>query len=297
MSEARQRAWMSSHLSIGMAASLACCLEASACKAGNVMPGVSFSDMEYSDFLVSSHAISPIFNRTEGLSVGQLVLQSVETTRVQVGINTNLGTLLLLAPLAKAVDVWRTRYPVRPTITDLQSTAKNVLNTLTTADAFDVYQAIRIANPGGLGKQRQHDVHSSPPENLIDAMRQVAHTDAVAAQYVNGFDNVCQSMARWLRNSLSRGSDVLRAITETQLRWLASHLDGLIVRKSGRQIASEAQQLAAWALDEWLETGERGVRWQALDTFLRADGHRRNPGTTADLIAAAIFVVLVTSES
>jgi triphosphoribosyl-dephospho-CoA synthase len=84
------------------------------------------------------------------------------------------------------------------------------------------------------------------------------------------------------------------AIVEVQLRWLAAEPDGLIIRKSGIEMAEEARHLADIALQEWLETGERGVRWQALDTFMRTDGHRRNPGTTADLIAAALFVFLCT---
>jgi triphosphoribosyl-dephospho-CoA synthase len=147
-----------------------------------------------------------------------------------------------------------------------------------------------------MGRAAAHDVHAAPPADLRIAMAAVAEVDAVARQYVNGFEDVCGTLVPWLRRGLARGLDLPQAITEMQLRWLAQEPDGLIVRKVGRQLADEARQLAAIALEEWLETGQRGVRWFALDTCLRADGHARNPGTTADLIAASLFVLLTTTD-
>ncbi len=75
---------------------------------------------------------------------------------------------------------------------------------------------------------------------------------------------------------MARGKNLADLIVEIQLRWMAEEPDGLIVRKAGFEVANEAQQLAVWALDEWLETEQRGVRWQALDTFLRSGDHTRN---------------------
>src|SRR5690606_24111639 len=88
--------------SIGDCASLACLWEAMPPKAGNVHRGADFADMSFTDFAVSAVAIRPTFERAADCSVGQLVLAAVTATRRLVPVNTNLGLLLLLAPLAKA---------------------------------------------------------------------------------------------------------------------------------------------------------------------------------------------------
>ncbi len=267
-------------------------LEASASKAGNVTPTVAFSDMDHSDFLVSGLALRPVFEDHSSLTVGQLVLRSIVAMRERMSINTTLGTVLLLAPLAKAVECLADRQGSAPS--SLADATARILKNLTAADARDVYAAIRLAKPGGLGRVERHDVQDAPPASLVEAMQAAAPIDAVARQYANGFEDIHQRLVVWLRRGLLRGSSLTDLIVEVQLRWMAEEVDGLIVRKAGREVAEEAQQLAVWALDEWLETEQRGLRWQAFDTFLRSGDQSRNPGTTADLIAAALFVVLTT---
>lgn len=285
---------MATRWPIADAAAMAILLEASALKAGNVTPVVAFHDMDHSDFLVSSLALRSVFEQHVSLSVGQLILGSIVAMQKQLAINTTLGTVLLIAPLAKAVQ--RMRGQTEPSDSDLAACLQAVLNELTPVDANDVYAAIRLAKPGGLGRVSQHDVQNTPPASLLTAMEAAAPVDAVARQYVNGFADVRERFVTWLRRGLVRGKNLADLIVEIQLRWMAEELDGLIVRKAGREVAQEAQQLAAWALDEWLETEQRGVRWQAFDTFLRSGDHTRNPGTTADLIAAALFVYLTTMD-
>lgn len=288
-------------------------LEAAAPKAGNVTPAHAFSDMDFSDFLASGFPLKETFDQAERLTVGELVLQAVQATQERLAINTNLGTILLLAPLAKAVLNYRADSqngsPFRVTAQDATVNVANLpsarvdgdglgpwigatLQGLTAQDAHAIYAAIRLARPGGLGSSHQHDVQGPSPDDLLEAMRLAAKTDAVARQYTNTFEDVCHQLLPWLRRGAGRGGSLADVVSEMQLRWLACEVDGLILRKCGPAVAIEAQQLANLALDEWLETGQRGVRWQALDTFLRSDGHARNPGTTADLIAAAIFLLL-----
>jgi triphosphoribosyl-dephospho-CoA synthase len=291
---AASRRWLMAPRSIGQSAALACLLEASAPKAGNVHPAAAFVDMDFADFLVSALSIATVFDSTAERRVGELVLAGVSATAEQLDVNTNLGTILLLAPLAKALCLWHSEHAERPTAADLHASVTAVLDQLDASDAASVYAAIRRAKPGGLSRAAAHDVHGAPPSDLRAAMAVASEVDAVARQYVHNFDDVCGLLVSWLRGSLGRGLDLLEAASELQLRWLAEHGDGLIVRKAGAELATEAQHLANIALQEWLETGQRGVRWNALDTFLRADGHCRNPGTTADLIAAALFVLLTT---
>jgi len=273
--------------SITAAAQLACVLEATAPKVGNVHPGAAFADMKYGDFLKSASAIGPVFAKVSGLSVGELVLEGVVATRANVGINTNLGTLLLLAPLAKA-------WTLRTSLADLHAAIQVVLSGLTHNDSKAIYEAIRIAKPGGLGESSQHDVHAEAPVDLLVAMRHAAATDAVAAQYANGFADLFERLVPWFDEAQSPGVDVFEATCLVQVRWLAEECDGLIFRKCGPQIATEVQSLARRVV-EAEEVDCRRARMCELDDYLRSDGHRRNPGTTADLIAATLFVKLLCS--
>src|SRR3954447_13466350 len=88
-------------LPIGAAATLACLYEVTARKPGNVYPGADFDETtSYAAFVASAVVIGPIIEQTPAVGVGQTVLDAVRATREAVGTNTNLGTLLLLAPLA-----------------------------------------------------------------------------------------------------------------------------------------------------------------------------------------------------
>ena len=285
---------------LGAAAELACLLEASAAKIGNVHPTASFSDMHFSHFLASAVASGPVFAQAAAQSVGSLILAGVRATRTQVGRNTNLGTLLLFAPLAKAYALRRTGSSDQPCTRlsngDWRSDVHRVLEQLTPADSTQVYQAIQEAQPNGLGTSDEHDVAGTPPDDLRIAMAVVANVDAVARQYVNDFEDIFLRLVPWLYQELQRTENTLEAICRLQLRWLAYEPDGLIVRKAGKQIAQQVHLQAEDMLQVCLQTDlplsqQSSVR--ELDLFLRADGHRRNPGTTADLLAAALLVALL----
>src|SRR5690348_1953484 len=84
---------------IGNAAMLACLYEATAPKPGNVHPGASFADATFEDFQVSAKVIGPIMQGAQTRGVGQTILDAVSATREAVGTNTNLGMILLFAPL------------------------------------------------------------------------------------------------------------------------------------------------------------------------------------------------------
>jgi len=282
--------------SIAQSVELACVLEAAAPKLGNVHPGARFVDMHFGHFVASAAAVSPLFASAGDSSVGQLVLSAASATRQHVGCNTNLGTLLLLAPLA--VSVAKTKAAGHAlTPQRLAESTGLVLQSLDHGDCRDVYAAIRVAAPGGLGKRNQDDVHESAPENLIEAMRQVALVDAVARQYVTGFEDVLQRLWPWLMEELEKSDDPLNAIVRLQLRWLACEPDGLILRKLGRQEAERIQQRAAEIQDLWLAGSKRyQTEYRRLDDYLRESGHGRNPGTTADLIAATLFCQLVADK-
>jgi triphosphoribosyl-dephospho-CoA synthase len=260
----------------------ACCLEVLARKPGNVHPGASFSDLTWDDFIRSADAIAAQLPRTAELGVGAAVLAAIEATSHVVPTNSNLGMVLLLAPLA-AVPRERT----------LRDGIDEVLQATTVEDARLVYHAIRLAKPGGLGRAAEQDVLDEPTETLVEVMRLAADRDRVAAQYDNGFRDVLEFGVPSLLGWSNRTSDWETAVIGLHLSLMAQLPDTLIARKCGGVAAAESASRAQLVLDRGWPDAEAGV-WALgeLDAWLRADGHRRNPGTTADLVAATLFAAL-----
>jgi triphosphoribosyl-dephospho-CoA synthase len=273
---------------IASAAQLACLLEASAPKPGNVSPGRHFHDTRYEDFLASAAALGPAFARAGGATLGATVLEAVRATARWTRSNTNLGIVLLLAPLAHAAHgACRTGVSIREELA-------RILRSTTVRDAADVYEAIRIARPAGLGKVEDEDVASPPTIALRDAMALAAERDGIAREYatdfVTTFETGAPALARARRDGLSWDD----AVVECYLALLAAAPDTHIARKLGSAIAVHVSESARAAL----EAG--GIRTAAgrdsialLDRQLRDERNSRNPGTTADLTAAAIYVVLL----
>jgi triphosphoribosyl-dephospho-CoA synthase len=240
-----------------------------------------FEDVTYLDFLTSAAAISPVLAGAETRTVGQTVLEGVERSRLVAPTNTNLGILLLLAPLARA--------PGEP---GLRASVEEVLSELTVADAVDVYQAIRLARTGGLGRVPEQDVAGEPTQTLRQVMALAAERDLVARQYDNGFREVFEEGVPALERGLRETGALEDAIILCQLHLLAHYPDSLIGRKRGQAEAEEAARGARLVLEaNWPQAAGRTALAE-LDVWLRAEGHGRNPGTTADLVTACLFVAL-----
>jgi triphosphoribosyl-dephospho-CoA synthase len=267
---------------IGLFAQLACVWEATARKPGNVHRFKDFEDCSYLDFVASAAALGPILAHAAEAPVGATVCEAVRCTRAVSATNTNLGMALLLAPLAKAARG-----------DDLRAGLERVLAELDVNDAALVYDAIRQARPGGLGEAPEQDVRGQPTQTLREVMVLAADRDLVARQYANGFADVFDEGVPALTRGLERTGSLEGAIVYAHLHLMARHPDTLIARKGGRAEAEEAAARARRVLETGWPHGRAG--WSALaelDAWLRAEGHRRNPGTTADLIAACLFVML-----
>jgi triphosphoribosyl-dephospho-CoA synthase len=280
---ATSRQLVSPPLTLGGCATLACIWEATAAKPGNVYRGADFDDLTYADFLASATVIGPIVDRTSEQGVGATVLAAVAATRAAVATNTNLGMLLLIAPLAAI-----------PSGLPLSAHIEPVLAALTYEDACQVYKAIPLAQPGGMGKVAEADVHEPPPAGLKlrDAMAIAADRDLIARQYANDFVEVFRTADR-IELHVADGQPLGEAIVIAFLELLAEEPDSLIARKAGLDAAREVSHHAATILDSRRHGDDAFQAMRAeYDFWLRADGHRRNPGTTADVIAAALFVLL-----
>jgi triphosphoribosyl-dephospho-CoA synthase len=268
----------------GAAATLACLYEATSPKPGNVHPSACFCDVAYDDFVASAVVVGPVIDRAREAGVGKTVLDAVCSTRAAVGTNTNLGTLLLVAPLAAV-----------PAEESLSDGIQGVLTELTSADTRCVYEAIRLAQAGGLGRADEADVFADVPSTLtlVETMSLAADRDYVARQYTNNFKDVFAGPAERIAEGLQRGWPLSQSIVHAHVRQLAAAPDSLIGRKCGAAIADESKNRASQVLAAGTPGQPEYERTLAdLDAWLRADGHRRNPGTTADLIAAGLFVLL-----
>ncbi|MDP6443645.1 MAG: triphosphoribosyl-dephospho-CoA synthase [Pirellulaceae bacterium] len=265
---------------------LACLLEATAPKVGNVHRGADFEDLTFQDFASCAVVAAPHLTAAGKIGVGRAALNAVTASREIADTNVNLGIALLLAPLCAAVDLCSPEQP------NLDFAVGHVLDSLDENDAEDVWQAIRLANPGGLGATDDMDVANSPPKSLLDAMSAAAHRDLVARQYATNFEIVFHEAAVALAEHRMRFS-ASYAIICAHVELIARHGDSLIARKCGPEVAAEACDRAQRTLDAGDPSSADYQREiNELDFWMRTDGNRRNPGATADLIAAGLFVAL-----
>jgi len=268
-------------LSPGQLAQLACVLEVSARKPGNVHPGCGFEDAHFLDFLLSATAIAPALDQARHLGVGAAILEAVRATRRVVATNTNLGMILLFAPMAAV-----------PEESDLRAGLAEVLARTTIDDTRAVYRAIRHAQPGGLGTAPEQDIADEPTVTLVEAMRLAAHRDLVAAQYANNYADMFELALPALQSALAT-QPLEPAIVSAYLTVLAHRPDSLIARKRGLVEARDAARRASDVLAAgWPDAVAGRAKLEEFDAWLRAEGHSRNPGATADLIAAALFAAL-----
>jgi len=293
------------------AAQLACLLEASAPKPGNVSPGRHFTNFRYEDLLASAAAIGGPLAGAAARPVGATVRLAVEATARWTRSNTNLGIVLLLAPLARAAllespptaasdpqSAIRNPQSAGPSTgiwrMGLRGALRRVLETTTVDDAHDVYAAIRLAAPGGLGRADAQDVADEPTMTLLEVMRLAADRDGIAREYATAFEATFDTGAPALGQARRDGLSWDDAVVETFLTLLAAAPDTHLARRSGATVAAEVSRHARTAL---LEGGVRSAAGQRaideMDLRLRDARNAANPGTTADLTAAAIFVVLL----
>jgi triphosphoribosyl-dephospho-CoA synthase len=261
----------------------ACDAELQAIKPGNVHIHAPGHRMTVADFEVSARVSAP-FIAKRGASIGARVLGAVQATKDAVGQNTNLGILLLCAPIAAAAEHLFEAGPATPE--RLRDALRRVLAATTVADAAAVYQAIRIASPAGLGHAEAEDVASAPTVPLTETMRLAAGRDRIARQYVTAFDDVFDiGVPIALAAS---DAPVIDPWTTTAIMFaFASRLpDSHIIRKYGEEFA---ESICTEFSDKlFLVIGKNVNRLKLFDANLKV--RSVNPGTSADLTVASVFI-------
>lgn len=257
----------------------ACRMEIEALKPGNVHRFADGHRMTAQQFLESAEVTArPISDPMS--SVGRRILDAVAATRAAVGTNTNLGILLLCAPLAKAAEA---------DSSELRECLTHMLETMDQADARDVFSAIALANPGGLGTA-ENDVSRPPEVPLLVAMRQAAERDMIAKQYVTGFSDIFSGGLSSYTDAMNRREQGMWPSVLVYLHFLSSFPDSHVARKHGIEISEAVRAEAQEVRNNVVETNSEIARQETLLAFDRRLKDRYiNPGTSADLTVATLF--------
>lgn len=257
----------------------ACLDELEAPKPGNVHVFASGHRMTAAEFVRSAEvAAAPL--AFPGARVGNRIRDAVEATLTLVGTNTNLGIILLCAPLAAAAE--------RPG--ELRSALAQVLASLNVRDAELAFRAIARAAPAGLGRVERHDVAEAATVTLKAAMAEASSRDRIARQYVSDFEDVFERGEPTFQAALERSDEPQWATLAVYLEFLSAFPDSHIVRKHGTATAEDICRTAA-RYHERMRSAESPaallpdlLTW---DTLLKERGI--NPGTSADLTVATLF--------
>lgn len=295
---------------------LAILLEVSADKPGNVNFVVGFEGTNHLHFLASAVAAAPYFRvaaeRGIAVSKGEMGVEKVGVGKIirdcvadvsawQSGGNTLLGTIILFAPLAVAAGMAPAEKGVFE-ISGLRQNLKRVVEATTPEDAVAVYKAVEIAKPSGLGKAPDLDVNDpNSVKRIIEERISLYQVFQIASSY----DMVC---SEWIKNypvtfdfayprltqHLKDDGDLNTAIIHTFLEVLANYPDTFIARKVGIGKAREVSVMAEEVLKHGgLKTAVGKAKLHELDAVLRRDGNHLNPGTTADIVAAALALAVL----
>ncbi len=261
----------------------ACLAEIEALKPGNVHIFADGHGMTVQDYIRSAEAAS-VAIADSGITVGQRILNAVSATLDVVACNTNLGMILLCAPMIQAALDY--------TEPDFRKSLQAVLQGLTLSDAELAFKAILKAAPAGLIEVAQHDVHDVPTATLFEAMQAAQQRDLIARQYANGFADIFDIGYPCYVDAMRRWNSPAWAATTVYLTFMSAYVDSHIVRKYG-ETAARVVQSEAMAHEQALLAKENPKTYQSSLLKFDADLKTRgiNPGTSADLTVATLLLI------
>lgn len=267
----------------------ACHAELEALKPGNVHIHGAGHGMDTEHFERAAAAAAPFLaDPTRG--VGARILGAVGASVAETNLNTNLGIVLLCAPLAAAAGL-------RDGPPDLRDRLARVIDTLDRSDADQAFQAIVIAKPAGLGSAEQGDVNVPPTMTLKEAMEIASKRDRISRAYVTRFEDIFEHGLPELYAARRAAENESMAITALHMSFLASFADSHISRKYGVEVAEAVQREAQKAEPLW-RPAPRHETWPELlnlDRSLKA--RALNPGTTADFVVGTLFADMLIRQS
>lgn len=285
-------------------------------KPGNVHRTRNFEDTRFEHFLAGITAIQPnfrefcekIYNSIENnklkpntIELGLFFKKSAkEMMRWQSGGNVLLGHILVLAPLVSAAVICMKTN--EKTIEDFQLILKKIIEETTVQDTLNLYDAIKICSPGGLGRIEKYDIYGDNSYNEIMqdgiTLKRIfelsKNYDLISNEYSSGFDIILKEGLPYFIDTFDNFKDVNIAIVNTYLKLLSNHLDTLIIRKAGKKEALAVSKAASDILSYGGISTKKGLNLAiSFDKDLHEKNGKLNPGTTADLVAGIIFCALI----
>lgn len=307
--------WAKSEIEIANCGAIAALLEASGYpKPGNVHRTQDFKETRYEHFLVSSAIISPLLREVayrghcaqknqlglNDLKLGAQILNGVKANcEWQKGGNTNLGILLLFIPLACAAGMMIEQ--TSPSISRLRSNLGLIIQNSVSDDTINLFKAIQLANPGGLGQVDKFDVGQTQPStlkneriNLYEIFRMSSDRDNIAKEWITEFQITFEVGYPFFKKVFLETEDINIAVVHCFLKILATYPDTLICRKHGTALAERVSHEAKEILEKGGLLTNKELLWNFDQELRKQYEHVKiNPGTSADLTAGAIMVALL----
>ena len=260
----------------------ACRADVEAIKPGNVSIYSDGHQMRSEDFIKSAQTCATAICAPHS-SLGERILNAVQDTRKVVSMNTNLGIILLCAPLIQAVYSGSGK--------SLKQSLQQVLASTTIDDARSAYLAIRLCEAGGLGRVEQADIATTPDISLLEAMRLARHRDLIAAQYATNYQAIFEQAQPALLAFYSKWGYNLSAVSGVYMKLLATYPDSLITRKRGEAVAQHVCKLASALYEKYCRRDEpEAFDAELLEFDRELKESNINPGTTADMTVATVFL-------
>ncbi|SMG65447.1 triphosphoribosyl-dephospho-CoA protein [methanotrophic bacterial endosymbiont of Bathymodiolus sp.] len=275
---------MLTHQQLSEAYKYACEIELRAFKPGNVSIYADGHDMTVEDFRISAQqSAEPITRAANGL--GERIYYAVKATREAVGCNTNLGIILLCAPLLLAAES-------AESIKELKEKLAAILVSTSIEDAAWVFRAITLAAPGGLGESAEQDVAEKPDINLTQAMQIASDRDRIALQFVTNYKDVFDFLVLRYNAQFNRWGDAEWSAVAVYAAMLARYPDSHIERKYGDRHTKTVMTKMA-LVDDKLSSVDRPE--QLINYLRKVDGEFKsagiNPGTAADFTVVTVLAV------
>jgi triphosphoribosyl-dephospho-CoA synthase len=285
-------------------------------KPGNVHRTKDFVDTKFEHFLGGIAAIQPTFRnfcekiyqlsinddkRYKSIELGLFYKEAAEQMmKWQTGGNVLLGHILILAPLSAAASICLNTNKLN--FNDFKYYLNKIIDEATVEDTINLYKAIRLCNPGGLGKVKKYDINDE--NSLRDIIKEKitlkkiysfsSEYDLISSEYSTGFNIILNEGLPYFLETYNRFDDPNIASVNTFLKILSLHPDTLIIRKSGIDSASYVSDFASKIIQKGGISSEDGLKLTfELDGELQEKKGKSNPGTTADLIAGVIFCALI----
>ena len=285
-------------------------------KPGNVHRTNDFEETRFEHFLAGVAAIQPNFrefcerivqipflNDTdyELVELGRFFITAAENMlKWQNGGNVLLGHILILAPLAAAAVICLKRH--LSSFIDFKINLSKVINGSTVKDTENLYTAIKLCNPGGLGKVNKYDItNKNSIEEIVtdgvklkDIFELSKDYDLISSEYSTKFTIILDEGLPYFLTTFNAFKDINMATVNTFLYLLSNHPDTLIIRKSGVDLARHVSKSATQILKYGGISSKKGLKLtKRLDKELQIHKGKLNPGTTADLISGIIFSALI----